>query len=198
MKLHRHIPSEEIFEKITSGEPLVGIAGCKPCEAEAASLSRFLSELRRSDAESGATTDWDDLLLRSRIREALAKEKPHVRSIFDRFAILRPAFVSALVASLALAVWSPPSQNGDKEGTKMASMNFTPPGRLPAWTPLPDESDDEGLSVLLEWTPNEDELEIAGCRASCLSGLSKHEEENLLLAVASTLPPPPVTGRSPL
>lgn len=197
MTSHRHLSSEEIFEQVSAGEASSRIAGCESCEAEASSLSRFLVELRGADSEFVATTDWDDLLMRRRIREALAKEKPHLRSIFDRFAILRPAFVSALAASIALAVWSPLSHYAEK-GTKVASLNPGAEGRIPSWTPLPEESEDEGLAVLLEWTPNEDEVAIARCHSACLSGLSDHEEENLLRVLATTAARSPLTEASPL
>jgi hypothetical protein len=197
MNPHRHLSSEEIFERVSAGELGQAVVGCSSCETEAASLSKFLVEMQRTDAESLATTDWDDLLLRSRIREAVAKERPHVRSIFDRFAILRPAFVSAVVASLVFVIWNPLSRNGDNDnsgtnsGTKMASAaasyQASYQGRLPAWTPLPDESDDEGLAVLAEWTPSADEMEV----------LSDHEAE-ILRTMTSTVPDSPLTSASPL
>lgn len=184
MNMHRHLSSEEIFEQISLGEPGSGIAGCERCEAEASSLAQILLDLRRADPELVATTEWDDLLLRRRIREALGNEKPHVRSLFDRFAILRPALVFAVVASIVLLVWSPMSRYGDRPGTRMASVDSP---RVPAWDPLPAEAEDEGLAVLAEWNPNEDELAIAGCLAACLSGLSNFEEENLRLTGGSPL-----------
>ena len=179
MNPHRHLAPEEICEALSAGEPLPDLGGCLSCEAEASSLSSFFAGLRRADAELVATTEWDDLLLRRRIREAVTKERPHARSIFDRFLILKPALVSALVASIALVVWNPLSRVADR-GTKVASLGSMAAPRIPAWTPLPEESEDEGLAVLAEWTPNEDELAIARCHFSCLSGLSDHEEENLL------------------
>jgi hypothetical protein len=197
MNTHRHLSSEEIFEEISEGRPAPGVSGCDSCEAEAASLRLFLGELRRADAELAATTEWDDLLLRRRIREALAGEAPHARSIFDRFAILRPAFVSALAAMIAIAVWTPFSGAPNHPKT-VASLNPSLSSRLPAWNPLPEESEDEGLAVLAEWTPSEDELVIARCRAACLAGLTSHEEERLLSAVASNASSSPTTGASPL
>ena len=197
MNTHRHLSSEEIFEPLISGEAPAAIAGCESCEAEVASLSRFLVEVKRADTESVATTEWDDLLVRRRIREAIVKEKPHGRSTLDRFFILRPAFVSAVVASIALAVWSPLSTVKDR-GTRMASLTPGAGARLPSWTPLPDESEDEGLAVLAEWTPNEDEVAIARCHSACLSGLSDHEEENLQRAVSTTASRSPLTEASPL
>lgn len=199
---HRHLESEEIFEQISEGRTASGIAGCETCEAEAASLSRFLVELKAADTASLPSSDWDDLLLRRRIREALAEERPHARSIFDRFPVLRPAFAGALVASLAFSVWSPLSRylDASSEPISGASSAMASVARLPAWAPLPDEAEDEGLAVLAEWTPTEDELVIARCRASCLAGLSSHEEDRLLGAVAlNTAPLPlPITGASPL
>ena len=197
MTTHRHLESEEIFEQWISGEGPAALGGCKSCEAERLSLSRFVAELKRADTESVSTTEWDDLLMRRRIREAIAKEPPHGRSIFDRFFILKPAFVSALVASVVLVVWSPLSTVKD-QGTRMASMTPGPVARIPSWTPLPEESEDEGLAVLLEWTPNEDEVAIARCHSACLSGLSDHEEENLLHSVATTASRSPLTEASPL
>lgn len=200
MNTHRHLSSEAIFEMVSEGREVEGISGCASCEAEAAALSRFLGELKRADAATHAvlhTTEWDDLLLRRRIREAIAKEKPHSRSIFDRFTILRPAFVSALVAMIALAVWAPFSVT-PAPTVQVASADAARYARLPAWDPLPEESEDEGLAVLAEWTPNEDELAIARCRASCLAGLSLHEEEKLLTAVALVAARVPKTGASPL
>lgn len=197
MNTHRHLSSEEIFEHLEAGEAAPGLAGCAACEAEAASLSRFLSSLRSADAELVATTEWDDLLLRSRIREALAREKPHSPSIFDRFPVLRPAFAAALVASLAFAVWSPLSRYAGGPG-ETVTRSVSVDDRLPAWSPLPDESEDEGLAVLAEWRPNEDELTLARCRAACLAGLTSHEEENLLSAVAMNVARAPMTGASPL
>ena len=201
---HRHLESEEIFEQISEGRAVLGIEGCATCEAEAASLSRFLVELKAVDAASLPNSDWDDLLLRRRIREALAEEKPHARSIFDRFPLLRPAFAATLVASLAFSVWAPLSRylNVEESGLAPAASVVRGEARLPAWTPLPDVAEDEGLAVLAEWTPTEDELTIARCRASCLAGLSSHEEERLLSAVAMNTAraplPLPITGASPL
>jgi hypothetical protein len=202
MNNHRHLSSEEILNRVAEDPAieagkLTDLEGCASCAAEARSMSRFLSGLRRVDTELVATTEWDDLLLRRRIREALAKEKPHVRSIFDRFAILRPAFVSAVAAVVAIAIWTPFS-GGLGEKVQLASADPNPSNRLPAWSPLPEESDDEGFAVLAEWTPNEDELAIARCRAACLAGLSMHEEEKLLSAVATTASLVPTTGASPL
>lgn len=197
MNTHRHLSSEEIFERLEAGEAVPDIAGCAPCEAEALSVSQFLVSLKSADAELVTTTEWDDLLLRSRIREALAKEKPHSPSIFDRFPALRPAFAAALVASLAFAAWGPLARYAGGLGesvTRSASVH----DRLPAWSPLPDESEDEGLAVLAEWRPNEDELALARCRAACLAGLTSHEEENLLSAVAMNAARAPMTGASPL
>ncbi len=197
MNRHRHLSSEEIFERVSAGETVPGLAGCPRCEGEARSFSLFLARLKAAGAELVATAEWDDLLLRRRIREAVSKEKPHRPSIFDRFPVLRPAFAAVLVASLALVVWSPLSRSagGLGEGvTRSASV----PDLVPAWTPLPDESLDEGLAVLAEWTPNEDELALARCRAACLAGLTSHEEERLLSAVAMNLARAPVTGASPL
>ena len=196
MSTHHHLSSEEIFERISMGEAPAGIAGCASCEAEASSLAAFLVDLKRSDSELVATTDWDDVLMRRRIRAAIAEERPHVRSIFDRFFFLRPAFVSALAASIALAVWSPLSHYTDR-GTQSASASPGGGARIPAWTPLPDESEDEGLAVLAEWTPNEDEVAIARCHFACLSGLSEHED-NLLSAAAATASRSPLTEASPL
>jgi hypothetical protein len=197
MNNHRHLSSEEIFEQISEGLSAQGVSGCEACEAEAASWSRFCGELRRADAEMAATTEWDDLLLRRRIREALANEKPHVRSIFDRFFVLRPAFVSALAGMIVLALWT--SFSGvPSQPVKVAVLSAGAPGRLPVWNPLPEESEDEGLAVLAEWTPTEDEIVIARCRAACLAGLSSHEEENLLSAVTLNSARSPLTGASPL
>lgn len=197
MNTHRHLESEEIFEQLSgSGEVPRGVAGCPSCEAEARSLSIFLADLKRVDASSVATTEWDDVLMRRRIREAVAQEKPHGRSLFDRFFILRPVFVSALVASIALVVWSPLASRVSDPGRRVVSS--TPSTRIPAWTPLPDESEDEGLAVLAAWTPNEDEVAIARCHFACLSGLSDHEEDNLMNAVATTVARSPLTEASPL
>jgi hypothetical protein len=189
MNTHRHLSSEEIFEQLTGDAAPAGIAGCASCEAEASSLSLFLSELKR---------EWDDLLMRRRIREAVAEEKPHGRSVFERFLILRPVFVSAVVASIALVVWSPLASRVADPGTRMASIAPGASARIPSWTPLPEESEDEGLAVLAEWTPNADEVAIASCHFACLSGLSDHEEENLLHAVTSAASRSPLTEASPL
>jgi hypothetical protein len=190
MNAHRHLSSEEICEQISEGQPQDAMVGCEPCQAEARSVARLFGLLRRADAEAASTTEWDDLLLRSRIRDAVAREKPPSRSLLDRFSILRPALVSALVVGLALALWSPVSHQRDGSATLRPRTG----GHLPAWTPLPDESEDEGLAVLAEWTPNEDELTIARCRAACLGGLSTDEEEDLLLVAALI----PLTGATPL
>ena len=198
MNTHRHLSSEEIFEQLSGGETPASISGCESCQAEASSLSLFLAELKRIDGESAATTEWDDLLMRRRIREAVAEEKPHGRTIFDRFLILRPVFVSALVASIALVAWSPLSSRVTDPGTRMASLAPGASVRIPSWSPLPDESEDEGLAVLAEWTPNADEVAIASCHFACLSGLSDHEEENLLPAVATAASRSPFTEPSPL
>ncbi len=198
MNTHRHLSTEEILDQLTAGDATPAMAaGCASCEAEASSLSSFLAELKRVDAGSGATTEWDDLLMRRRIREAVAEEKPHGRSVFDRFLILRPVFVSALVASIALAVWSPLASRVADPGTRRASISPGASARIPSWTPLPEESEDEGLAVLAEWTPNADEVAIASCHFACLSGLSDHEEE-ILHSATSTAPRSPLTEASPL
>lgn len=198
MNTHRHLESEEIFEQLSEGVTPAAIAGCEACEAEASSLSGFLAELKRVDSLSVATTEWDDLLMRRRIREAVAEEKPHGRSLFDRFLVLRPVFFSALVASIVLVVWSPLSSRVTGPKVRVASLTSGASARIPAWTPLPDEAEDEGLAVLAEWTPNEDEVAIARCHFACLSGLSEHEEENLQRAVATTASRSPLTEASPL
>ena len=197
MNSHRHLSSDEILDAVTAGEPLPDLSGCESCASEAAALTSFLGELRRAHVEPQAETEWDDLLLRRRIREAIAQETPHGRSLFDRFAILRPAFVSVLVAGLALLVWSPLTRQASR-GSQVASIAAADQARIPAWVPLPDEAEDEGLAVLAEWTPNEDEVSIASCHFSCLSGLSEHEEERLLNAVVTAVSRAPQTQASPL
>ena len=197
MSTHRHLSSEDILEQLDGPGLPAAIAGCATCGDEAATLSLLLAEVTRLDAERVATSGWDDLLVRRRIREALAQEKPHRLSIFDRFFVLRPVFVSAVVASIALMVWAPLSRVADP-GTRTASIRQTTGARLPAWSPLPDEADDEGLAVLAEWTPNADEVSIASCHSACLSGLSDHEEEHLLNAVITTTARSPLTESSPL
>lgn len=199
MNNHRHLSSQEILDRVSERGPVPGVAGCDSCEAEMASLSQFCEGLRRADAEFVATEKWDDLLLRRRIREALSREKPHARSIFDRFIVLRPVYISALAAMIAVAVWAPFS-GGPNRPNNVASMTPAVERLLPAWNPLPEESLDQGLAVLTEWEPTEDELLIARCRSSCMAGLTAHEEEILFSAVAlnSSLPPLPVTGASPL
>jgi hypothetical protein len=197
MNTHRHLSSEEIFERVSAGDGTPDLMGCSRCATEAESFSRFLIELKTADTELVSTTEWDDLLLRSRIREAVAQEEAHRPSIFDRFPVLRPAFAAAVVASLAFSVWAPLSRyaGGMGEGLAPAASIHD---RLPAWTPLPDMSEDEGLAVLAEWTPSEEELTIARCRAACLAGLTSHEEEKLLSAVAMNVARVPMTGASPL
>lgn len=196
MNTHHHLSSEEIFTRVEAGAPDPEITACPRCLAEAASLREFVGDLRRADARLVATTEWDDLLLRRRIREAIAAEPRHARSFFDRFFILKPVLVSALAAVMVFAVWSPltsvPGQGSSSAVSPIAASY------LPVWNPLPDEADDEGLAVLAEWTPTEDEITVAGCHGACLSGLSIHEEENLLHATSFGGPQPPVPGGSPL
>ena len=197
MNTHRHLSSEEIFDRVSAGEDIPDLAGCPRCAPEAESFSRFLTALKTADTELVSTTEWDDLLLRSRIREAVAQEKPHRPSLFDRFPLLRPAFAAAVVASLAFSVWAPLSRYAGGMGESLTRVPEVH-DRLPAWTPLPDESEDEGLAVLAEWLPSEEELTIARCRAACLAGLTSHEEEKLLSAVAMNVARAPLTGASPL
>lgn len=194
---HRHLSSEEILDRIGEGEVAPEVGNCEACSSEAASLGLLLQEMKRADSDLVATSDWDDLLVRRRIREALDREKPHRPSIFDRFAILRPALASVLVTCVAVAVLTPVLRDA-RPGTGIASLTPGSNGNIPSWTPLPDESEDEGLAVLAEWTPNEDELAIARCRAACLSGLSDREEESLLLALGGSGPRSPLTEGSPL
>jgi hypothetical protein len=199
MSPHRHLSSEDIFERLSEDGSVSAAAGCETCESEVAAFTLFLAELKRVDAESLATSDWDDLLLRKRIREAVALEKPYRPSVFARFLILRPVLVSALVAGIALVVWSPLSLMTDP-GPRPTSFTQVASARIPAWTPLPDESEDEGLKVLAAWTPNEDEVAIARCHSACLSGLSDHEEQNLMNSVTAPAPAAqsPRTEASPL
>lgn len=196
MSSHTHLSSEDILDRLTGGGPSPSLPGCESCQAEAALLSRFLTDLRHADADAVATTEWDDLLLRSRIREAVSKETVHPRPWRGRFLFVRPAFVSALAACLVFAIWSPLSRYGDSEVTSVESATHE---RLPAWAPLPDESEDEGLAVLAEWNPNEDEFSIARCRAACFAGLSHDEEEKLRQSLAAAGPVPiPLAGSTPL
>ncbi len=198
MNDHRHLTAEEIWEQASGEQTAPVAAGCSVCEAEVASLAGFVSEMKRVDASALSTTEWDDLLLRRRIREAVAREKPHVTSIFRRFPILRPALAAAAILLLAVAAWSPLSGLADVGGGQKASLDLRTHDRLPAWTALPNEDEDEGLAVLAEWTPTEDELAIARCRASCLAGLSSHEEERLFTTVAMNVASVPMTVPSPL
>ena len=154
----------------------------------------LLGELRRADASAASPTDWDDLLLRKRIREAVAIEGPHAKSLFGRFGFFKPALVTASVAILALAVSNPLFQFDSSRGTTVASVQ---PGTLPSWVPLPEESEDEGLAVLAEWTPSAAELEIAGCQSACLSGLSSNEEDNILRSMAVSPSRAPLAASSP-
>jgi hypothetical protein len=193
MNEHRHLSEEQIFERVSSSEPLPEIAGCGTCELEASAQRAFLGELQRIDREAAPDAGWDDLVLRNRIRKAISQERPHGASIFERFLGLRPAFLSAALASLVLFVWNPMNTPAPGDAARVVSAS-----RIPAWTPLPDEPDDEGLAVLVEWTPNEDELAVAHCRAACLAGLTTHEEESLLNAVAVSSSRLPATESSPL
>lgn len=200
MSGHHHLSPEEIFELVNEGRPQDGLLGCDLCRSEALSVTALLSDLRREDQETANVTEWDGVLLRSRIRQAVAREKPHSRSLFDRFFILRPVFASALVAGLAFVLWTPfsiESGSGAHEAEHLASDQSTPgssAGHLPAWIPLPREADDEGLAVLAEWTPNEDELDVVSCRSACLGGLSIQEEDALRAALATTAPNPLTEG----
>ena len=97
----------------------------------------------------------------------------------------------------ALAVWTPFSGVWN-EPERVATLSASASGRLPVWSPLPDESEDEGLAVLAEWTPTEDEVAIAGCHAACLVGLTSHEEEALLSTVNQNAARSPAPGASPL
>ncbi len=207
MNDHRHLTAEEIFER-QAAEPSENQAAenktkaewasCPSCAAEATSLSAFLTDLKAADASACATTEWDDLLLRRRIREAVAREKAYSPSFFLRFSILRPALGAALILLVAFGIWSPLSRPEAPDAAQLALVETGAYDRLPAWTPLPDLADDEGLAVLAEWTPTEDELAIARCRAACLAGLSSHEEEGLLTSVAMNGARVPMTGASPL
>lgn len=198
MNPHRHLTSEEICEQLSDNAVPRGLSGCARCEAEAAELSRLFGDLRRAHSEVGTGSEWDDLLLRRRIREAVSREKPHALSWFDRLGVLRPVLVSAVVAGLVFAIWIPSSRTGKGSGTLGTAVASKPAGHLPAWRPLPDESEDEGLAVLAEWTPSEDELTIARCRSACFGNLSAQEEENLLTDVAANSARTPSLGPTPL
>lgn len=199
MKLHEHLPPETLFELVSEDRVPADAASCPECGSEVESLRRFLTGLRRVDASMVATTEWDDLLLRRRIREAVAQEGPLRVSIFDRFQLLRPALASAFVAVIALVVVLPfglaPAKSPSAVTAGVSPVNGS---RLPAWTPLPDESEDEGLAVLAEWTPTEDEIAVAGCHGACLAGLSLPEEDHLRAAASAALPGGPVPVGSPL
>jgi len=194
---HRHLSEEEIFDRVSAGETPPGIAGCSVCEREASAQRALLVHLREADQSLVPPTDWDHVVLRGRIREAVAKETPYRRSIFDRFLVLRPVMASVLLASLVFVVWSPWNRI-DLSRPAQVAMNAEASARIPAWKPLPDETDDEGLAVLAEWTPTEDELAIARCRASCLAGLTIHEEESLLNTESVSGSRVPSTEASPL
>ncbi|MEO8362662.1 MAG: hypothetical protein ABI672_21740 [Vicinamibacteria bacterium] len=203
MSPHRHLSSEDICERVLEGLPTPEIDGCAQCEGEAASFAQVFGGLRRADTELVSTTDWDDLILRSRIRDAVSKETAHAPSIFDRLMIFRPVFAAALVAVMVLIAWAPlsrfaepdlsPSANAKQTGMTSPASHL----RIPAWTPLPAESEDQGLAVLAEWTPNEDELTVARCRAACLGGMTNHEE-SLILAASNAASVMPLPGASPL
>ncbi|MEO5761684.1 MAG: hypothetical protein ABIR28_05160 [Vicinamibacteria bacterium] len=196
MSPHRHLSSEDICERVLDGVPTPEIDTCAQCEGEARSFAQLFAGVRRADTALEPTTDWDDLVLRSRIRDAVAKEKPHAPSIFDRLMIFRPVFAAALVAVMVLIAWAPLSRFAEPDLSQTASPGSH--SRIPAWTPLPAESEDQGLAVLAEWTPNEDELTVARCRAACLGGMTNHEE-SLILAASNSAPVMlPLTGASPL
>ena len=196
-----HLSDDEICERgleinnaELSGRPL-GLEGCSECEAEVAAFAQVFAQIRRADVAhvADADSDWNHLMIRSRIREAISKEPLHSRPFFGRLAVFRPVFAAALAAVLALAIWIPGFQQSLQENKGTATAE-----RLPAWSPLPDEADDEGLAVLAEWTPNEDELTVARCRGACQSGLSAHEENLLLTASANAAAHYPLTEASPL
>jgi len=198
MSSHRHLTSEQICEQLSDNLVLQGAAGCDQCEAEAGEMARLFGDLRRAHAEADAPGDWDQLLLRRRIREAVGREKPHSRSWFDRLGVLRPVLVSAVVAGLVFAIWIPFSPTGGGEGITATTVASRTGGHLPAWKPLPDESEDDGLAVLAEWTPNEDEITIARCRAACSGALSPQEEENLFADAPIDFARTPIMGPTPL
>ena len=192
---HRHLSEEEIFARVSEGDALPEIAGCVACESEAASLASFFETLKQADRGLVETNDWNDMLLRGRIRAAIAQEAPHRPSFFERFSMLRPVFASLALASLVLVVWSPWNTAILRDTAGLSAV--TSSAHVPAWTPLPDEFDDEGFAILAEWTPSEEELAVARCRASCLAGLSAHEEESLLNDVATAMARTPFQASSP-
>ena len=198
MSGHVHPSSEDICLRVSEASDssksdfLENLRGCPSCEAEAEAARRLFAELRQADSLSEISSDWADLLLRKRVRDAVALERPHSRTFFGRFGLLRPALVTATVAILALAVLNPVARPGGSKGANVAQ------DALAAWVPLPDESEDEGLAVLAEWTPNADELEVAGCHAACLAGLTSHEEEGILRSMTDSGARTPPLGPSPL
>ena len=192
MTQHTHLSPEDVSTRViesAGAESIEGVAGCALCENEAGSVRLLLGELRHVDASSHASTEWDDLLLRKRIREAVALERPHSKAVFGRFRFFKPALVTASVAILALVASNPLSQFASP-GSAIVARSQT--ATLPSWAPLPDESEDEGLAVLAEWTPNAAELEVAGCHSACLFGLTSPEEDQILRSMA----PPPSRARS--
>lgn len=198
MSGHVHPSSEDICLRVgevsdsSNSDFLESLRGCPSCEAEAEAARRLFAELRQADSLSEISSDWADLLLRKRIRDAVALERPHSRTFFGRFGLWRPALVTATVAILALAVLNPIARPGGSKEARVAQ------DALAAWVPLPDESEDEGLAVLAEWTPNADELELAGCHAACLAGLTSHEEEGILRSMTDSGARTPPLGPSPL
>jgi hypothetical protein len=183
MTNHVHLKLEDAVARALvspSGAILSEVPACDVCQAaqrqahaDVAPLVEPLRELKR-DFEKGepALEAWEGVLLRRKIREAVAREvapRPPLRdlvlSVFGSKAWMAPGRFAAGVLAFAIAL-----------GLGLGAWTFVatvPPGTnrnpdprnsvLPAWTALPVIEEDESFEVIAALTLTSDEIEVLTC-----------------------------------
>jgi hypothetical protein len=169
-------PTEERLLELAEGgvqpETRAHVAACDACRAQVDDLRALLRELPAVDVPEPSPLYWD--AFRRRIGERLdASPAPARRWSW----LVGPALVAASAAVVAFVLPRGATLPGPSTPPSLAAV-------LPAWTPLPELEDDDGLAVLQAFA-SVDGLTLEECRGldECAAEAGAHDAEGLARAL---------------
>jgi hypothetical protein len=179
---HIHLTDEQAFELSLGAPDTRPQIACAECAAAVAEHARLMTDLKETSAVDPAADlgDWEAVLMRRRIREAIEREPAYARSWAASFltgALPKPLFAGALAVALAALGGWPLLREAERNGGAHQAV-AVPEATLPAWTALPAIDEDDSFDVFSAWTPTDDEIDVAGCSSGlCDSELAIIESD---------------------
>lgn len=161
---HIHFTDEQAFELAFETAEVRARLACAVCAAAVEDHVRLMTDLRETSSADPSVElgDWDSVLLRRKIREAIEHEPAHRPSPWARtlrgWVLPKPIFAGAI--AIALAALGGLRLLGDGEPRETTVVREA---TIPAWTALPALDDDESFEMLSAWTLTDEEIDLAGC-----------------------------------